>query len=152
MDKTLLEFLRGQKVISVATTNSDGTSWIFNAFYSVTKKGELFFISDPKARHSNNIADNPKVSFSVYWIDEKDMWNRKAIQGEGECHIVSNPIAIGALVVNHFKFFPTWKKWMTKKDMVQKLLETRSYLITPTFMKFWNDELYGEDGTKEFKD
>ena len=32
----------------------------------------------------------------------------------------------------------------------EKLIESRPYLIKPTYIKFWNDELYGDEGTEEF--
>lgn len=150
MDKDLFAFLRSQNVFSLGTSDDKGNSWISNAFYSTTKSGEIFFISDPKAKHSINIAQNPKISFNICFVNENDMWDRKAIQGVGTCKLITNPLTIGKFIVNHFKFFPTWKEWMSKKDMVEKLIETRPYVITPTFIKFWNDELYGEDGTCEW--
>ena len=151
MDTELLKFLKEQRVFALGTSDKDGVSWISNAFYSINGKGQIFFISDPKAKHSINIEQQKNVSFNMCWVDPKDMWHRKAIQGSGTCEQLSNPLTIGKCIVNHFKFFPTWKEWMSKKDMVEKLLETRPYLITPIYVKFWNDELYGEDGTREFK-
>ena len=64
--------------------------------------------------------------------------------------MLENPKEIVRFLTNHYKYFPSWKDEITYENMLQKIIESRPYIIKPTYMKFWNDELFGEEGTREF--
>lgn len=150
MDKSLLSFLQSQKLLNIATVDEEGNPWLANVYYSITPSGKIFFVSDPRSNHGKHVAIHSQIAFGVTWIDEKDLWNRKAVQGKGTAELLTNLLELGTFLRNHYEYFPTWKEFLTEKGLAQHLLEVRPYIITPFYMKFWNDELYGEDGTKEF--
>jgi len=37
------------------------------------------------------------------------------------------------------------------KNIKEKIIDARPYLIKPSYIKFWNDELFGEEGIVEFE-
>ena len=148
--KELVSFIENRKLLVLSTVDEEGNPWTSNVYYSADKDLNLFFISPPDTKHSQHIKNKSQVSFSIPWYDEKDLANRKAIQGTGICRRITNAGEIIKLLKNHYKYYPLWKSVITYKAMREKLMESRPYIIKPSYMKFWNDELFGEEGTREF--
>ena len=149
MDKDLIEFIKQQKLMVIATSDEEGRPWACNVYYSADNDLNLFFVSPTDTKHSAHIANKSEVAFSIVWYDQDDLTNRKAVQGVGECTRVKDPTTIINFLKNHAKYYPLWKDVITYKSMRDKLIDSRPYVVKPKYMKFWNDELYGEEGTKE---
>ena len=81
---------------------------------------------------------------------KKNLENRKAIQGKGTSELLEVTDEIAPLLERHQEKYPEWEHY-TVKNMKNDVTEFRLYKITPQYMKFWNDELYGEGKTKEFE-
>lgn len=148
--KELIEFIKNQKLLVLSTVDEKGNPWVCNVYYSADNDLNLFFVSPTDTKHSQHIAENPQVAFSIPWYDEKNLANRKAIQGTGICKRITSANEIIRLLKNHYKYYPLWKSVITYKAMREKLIESRPYIIRPNYMKFWNDELYGDEGVEEF--
>jgi uncharacterized protein YhbP (UPF0306 family) len=151
MDTALLSFLQEQRLLTLATVSTDGFPWVSNVYYSITDKGEIFYISPTTTNHSKHVVANKEVAFSVAWYEKDNMENRKSVQGRGICSQVTNFAKISRLISNHLSFYPDWKDFLTTDAILRHLIESRPYMIKPTYMKFFNDELFGEEGTREFK-
>lgn len=148
--KELTDFIKNRKLLVLSTVDEKGNPWTSNVYYSADNNLDLFFVSSPDTNHSRHIKNKSQVSFSVPWYDENDLANRKAVQGIGLCKRLTNAAEIVRFLKNHYIYYPLWKSVITYKAMRDKLIESRPYIIKPTYMKFWNDELYGEEGTREF--
>lgn len=148
--KDLQEFLNSKKLLIIATVGEDGNPWTCNVYYSADSKSNLFFVSPTNTKHIQHLEHNSRVSFSIPWYDENDLTNRKAIQGTGTCKQLRSPSKIISSLKNHSKYFPLWKDVITYDNMRNKTIKSRPFVIEPDHMKFWNDELYGSEGTKEF--
>lgn len=149
--KEIIEYLRNRKLLVLSTVDENGNPWTCNVYFSINKDFNLFFVSALEAKHSQHIAKNSKVSFSVPWFDEKNLANRKAVQGTGVCQRVTNAKEIIKLLKNHYKYYPSWQNAITYESMIDNLIDSKPYIVKPDYMKFWNDELYGEKGTRELK-
>lgn len=145
----LLEFLKSQKLLVIAT--HDKTPWVCSVYYSINNNFEIFYVSPPHTNHSKHIEKNPEVAFSISWYNENDLTDRKAVQGKGKCELLTDENKIKELLENHHKYYSLWKEIITYENMKNNTIQSKPYLIKPTYMKFWNDELYGPEGTKEFK-
>jgi uncharacterized protein YhbP (UPF0306 family) len=128
----------------------DGKPWLSNVFYSSDTNLNLFFVSPNDTNHIQHLSGQNEIAFSISWYDQNDLNNRKAIQGTGTCQQVKNPTRIIQFLQNHAKYFPLWKDLITYENMRNKIIDSRPYVIKPDYIKFWNDELYGEEGVKEF--
>lgn len=148
--KELIKFIKSKKLLILSTVDKKGRPWTCNVYFSVDKDFNLFFVSSPNSNHSKHIKDNPHVSFSIAWHDEEDLGNRKGVQGTGTCKRVTNASEIIKLLKNHYKYFPSWRDTVNHKAMRDKIIESRPYVIRPKYMKFWDDELFDEEKTKEF--
>lgn len=67
----LLEFLKSQKLMVIASANSDDV-WVANLYVGIDDQGKIFFISPTDTKHSKMILKNPEVAFSFAWFDEND--------------------------------------------------------------------------------
>ena len=140
--------MKNQKVLTIATHDKD--PWICNVYFSVDNHFNFFFISPPNTKHSFDIAKNPKVAFTTAWYDPKNLGDRKAIQGIGECTLITTSATVIKFLKNHYKYYPLWKEVITHKKMRDNVIQSRPYVIKPTYIKFWNDEIYGEEGVREW--
>ena len=149
-DEELLKFLKSQKLLVLSTASKGGEPWVSNVYYSVDSNLNLFFVSPSDTRHIEHLEHNPKVAFSVVWFNPNNLVDRKGIQGQGTCERIEEPEEIISLLKNHAKYFPLWKDRITYENIKNKTIQSRPFLIRPSYIKFWNDELYGEEGTREF--
>jgi uncharacterized protein YhbP (UPF0306 family) len=151
MNKELLQFIQSQQLLSIASVDENAKPWIANVYFSSDKNLNLFFVSSENTKHSKNIARNPEVSFSTSWYHPSNLTNRKSIQGTGICEKIDDPKMILKFLKNHYKYFPLWKSVITLENIQNKIIESRPYIIKPKYIKFWNDELYGDEGVEEFE-
>lgn len=145
----LLEFLKSQKLLVIATQD-ENSPWICSVYYSINNNFEIFYVSSPKTNHSKHIEKNAEVAFSISWYNENDLTDRKAVQGKGKCEFLTDENKIKELLENHHKYYSLWKEVITFDAIKNGAIESKPYIIRPSYMKFWNDKLYGPEGLEEF--
>jgi len=143
------EFIKSQKLMVVATHDEHGP-WVANVYIGAEDDGTIYFISREGAKHSQTILQDPKVAFSICWFDPSNHKNRKAIQGLGLCRMTENEGEVKTGVALHNRNFPEFKDRITVEWVHTNEWGSRVWVLKPTYMKHWNDELYGEDESKEF--
>lgn len=144
-----LDFLKNQKLVAIACTDENGP-WIANVYYGADNNGKIYFISPQKNRHSEAILRNPHVAFTVAWFDPANHKNRKAVQGLGTCRQAKNSNEIVAGIKLLYDKFPDLRETLTVKWIMANIWGSRVWVIEPSYMKYWDDELYGEDESQEF--
>ncbi|MDE1874930.1 MAG: pyridoxamine 5'-phosphate oxidase family protein [Patescibacteria group bacterium] len=144
-----LKFLESQKILAIASRD-DKEVWATNVYMALNDKGDIYFVSPEGARHSAMMLKNPTVAFATAWFNEKDHTDRKGIQGSGKCEIVKDlkKITEGIVLLN--KKFPDLKKSITVQYILDNIWKSRMWVIRPDVIKYWDDELYGDDESKEF--
>jgi len=145
----LLKFLKSQRLLVIASSENNDT-WICNVFYGVDENCKLYFISDEETKHSEQIMKNSNVAFSVAWFNEKDHTDKKAVQGKGDCRIATSDQEIKKGVELHNKYFPGFADTITVDWVKSKDHKSHVWVITPNYIKYWDDELYGDEETEEF--
>jgi general stress protein 26 len=149
--ESLLPFLQSQKILSFATQDEKNSPWITNVYYSVNDDYEIFFFSGTDTKHSRHLKQNSEVAYAVVWANPADEDDRKAIQAVGVCEQVKDPIKLAKLLTVHYKYFPDWKdEDKDISDIVKKVLKAGAYVIKPRYIKYWNDEVFGDDSTQEY--
>lgn len=147
--KELLKFLKSQKLLVIASHNAKDV-WVTNVYFGADEKGILYFISPEDNKHSQMILKNPNVAFSVAWFDPKDHKNRKAVQGLGTCRPAKTEEEIETGIKLHNQNFPEFKERITLEWIQTNPHGSKVWLLKPTYVKYWDDELYGDEETKEF--
>ena len=143
-----LQFLQGQRLMTLAVQDENGP-WVANVYYGVSDDGHLYFISPEDTRHSKVLLKDSHVAFSVAWFDPDNHRNRKAIQGLGTCVPAETEEQISMGVHLHNRQFPVFKDRITLDWIHQNDAGAKVWILRPNYMKYWNDELYGEQESEE---
>jgi uncharacterized protein YhbP (UPF0306 family) len=145
----LFEFLESQRLLIVAS--SDGEVWISNVYYGIDEDFKIYFVGSEETRRSKQVLANSEVAFSVVWFNEGDHKDRKGIQGTGVCRKAENDEEISKGVELHNKYYPEFADRVTVDWVKSVDNKSHVWVLEPKYMKFWNDGLYGIDGTEEFR-
>ena len=148
--KKVLTFLKSQQLLTIASHNKSDL-WVANVYYAIDEKGKIYFISPVDTRHSAMILKNSKIAFSIAWYDRKNHKKRKSIQGLGVCQPAKNLIDIAKGIKVMYQNFPDLRDILTVKWIMNNAWGTKVWGLKPTYMKYWDDELYGDQESKEFK-
>ena len=147
--KNVLKFAKSQKLMAIASSAAKDV-WIASVYIGVDDNLNIYFISPKTTKHSQMILDNPNVAFSIAWFDLTNHGNRKAIQGLGICHLAEDEKEISKGVKLHNQNFPEFKEKITVDWIYNNEWESKVWILKPTYIKYWDDEIYGDKETKEF--
>jgi hypothetical protein len=93
---------------------------------------------------------NPNVAFSIAWFDPNNHKNRKAVQGLGICHLAENEEEIKTGVKLHNQNFQEFKETITLEWIHSNKWGSKVWVLKPTYIKYWDDEIYGDNESEEF--
>lgn len=145
----LLDFLKSQRAMVVASKGED--IWVTNIFYGVGDDLKIYFISGEDTKHSAQIEKDPNVAFSVVWFNGKNHKDRKGVQGQGICRLAESDEEITKGVQIHNKLYPVFAERIVVAWIKSKLNKSQVYVIEPSYIKYWDDELYGDEEDEEFR-
>ncbi len=145
---SVIKFLQSQKLLAIATADSAG-AWIANVYFVSDDSATLYFISPESTRHSQMIIENSTVAISVAWFDPKNHVDRKAVQATGSCTQVVDSDEIRKAIQLHNSEFPEFAKRITPEWIATNEFGSRVWKIVPDFIKYWDDELFGDDESVE---
>ena len=131
-------------------SHDENKVWLANVYIGTDEKGLIYFISPEDTKHSRMILKNPQVAFSIAWFDPINHKNRKAVQGLGVCRIAENKNEIEVGIKLHNQNFPEFKERITVDWIHTNKLGSKVWVLKPTYMKYWDDEIYGDDESEEF--
>jgi len=134
----------------VIASQDKGDLWIANVYFGIDDDFKIYFISSDQAKHSKQILNNPKIAFSIPWYDEANHKNRKAVQGLGMCRIADTEQEIQKGVALHNQNYPEFANRITVDWLKTNEYESHVWVIEPSYMKHWNDDVYGDDEYEEF--
>jgi uncharacterized protein YhbP (UPF0306 family) len=130
----VLAYLRHHNTLTLATWGPDGP-WAAALFY-VNDGFDLFWLSDPAARHSRNIAQSPRVAVAIH----EDYSDWRAIQGlqmEGTATEVGPPGEAAhamELYAAKYPFVGDWRR--PPAEFARALALARVYRFTPERVLF----------------
>ena len=142
----LLDFLSSLKLMSIATVDENGIPWSASVYYLYDEDLNFYFLSPTDTKHSKNIRANQNVSFTIARTDQKASDKKVGLQVAGKAKQVNGIENIKAVI----------KMWnLLHNDtppitysVLMKVWNSRFYKITPNYIKWFNEELYGEEGVK----
>ncbi len=143
MMDALKKFLQEQELITIATYATN--PWIINVFYGIDEDTNIYFIMPENTQTAENIKEQNTVAFATAAYSTHT--NRKGIQGRGVIHKASTREEIQRGVQIHNTRFPVFKERINEQYVKEG--NTAVWVLRPTQIQFWNDELYPEK-TKKF--
>lgn len=144
----LQDFLRKQKILQIAPHAGD--PWIANVFMGCESADKIYFIGSNQTLFAAQLQEDPRLAFATAWHNEGNHLDRKGIQGVGTAILTTDEEEIATGVRLHNQNYPEFADKITVEWVHNNERESGVWVITPTYIKFWNDELYGTDGSKEF--
>ncbi len=60
--------------MTIGTADEEGVPWVSPVWYAPAEYREFFWVSDPEARHSRNIAARPQVAIVIFDSHEAGGW------------------------------------------------------------------------------
>jgi len=128
--KQLTDLIHSQSTLTVATVGPAGAPAAADLYFAADDFPNFYFISEPHARHAQNIAANPQVAGTIH----RPAWDWQEIQGvqfRGQCrpltavgertaalarygHKFSFLHAFAAVITRYtvFRISPTWLRWL----------------------------------------
>lgn len=138
----ITSFIKDNGIMTLAV--SDTEPWVCTVYYGTDEDLTFYLLTDPNSIHGKTLVKNPKVAFNIYDSHTKITESKRGVQGRGVCTRVSglNELTRGLMIWH--KANPGIETKITLED-VKKVKDTKIYKITPTYLKFFNKDLYGKN-------
>jgi uncharacterized protein YhbP (UPF0306 family) len=122
----ILAYLHAHNTMTLATENNS-IPFACSLFY-VSDELDLYFVSETKTRHAQNIAINPRVSAAIS-EDHRDWRTITGIQLDGTCEVLgaiqsARPLTLYA------------KKYPFVAQLGAAMAKVKFYKITPRWIRF----------------
>jgi uncharacterized protein YhbP (UPF0306 family) len=142
----VLAYLAAHNTVSLATV-SDGQPWAATVFY-VNIGTDLYFLSEPKTRHCQNILANGRVAATIN-EDYRDWREIKGIQLEGRAEEVTNAVELARALAAYLSKYPFVRQFLAPGGLRQgvriagKTFDIRLWRLRP-------ERLYYLDNARGF--
>lgn len=138
LEQKILCYLEKCNTLSLATAMG-GIPHAASVFY-INIGFNLYFLSNPKSRHGENLTQNPKVSGTIN-EDYSNWLQIKGIQLEGRVECIGSIIAHPRIAKAYVKKFPNVTDFLMSphklgKEIVQKVSKVKFYQIRPVRIYF----------------
>ncbi|MCS6843767.1 MAG: pyridoxamine 5'-phosphate oxidase family protein [Caldilineales bacterium] len=87
LHERLAAFLAAHNTMTLATVGPDGAPQAAAVFYAADEDLNLYFLSSPSSRHSQNLALRPRVAATIQ-ADGQAWQSIQGVQIEGTAHLV----------------------------------------------------------------
>ncbi|MDO8497281.1 MAG: pyridoxamine 5'-phosphate oxidase family protein [bacterium] len=145
----LLSYIHSHALVVLATCFEG--PWASSVYYVADDECNIYFLSDPNTRHGKHIGDNKKIAGVITDTNQQFKDKKKGVQFEGDVSIVNEKTEmLYALKIWNEKH-PGAESYLTEENIQKGKIKHKVYKIVPTLIKFFNEELYGEEGVEEFK-
>lgn len=141
------QFLAAHTTLTLATLAEDGRPQAAALFYAEMDDLSLVFISEPKVRHSQNVARDNRIAATIY-ADGQQWQTIQGLQLEGTCAALSGEAAKAARAVYLAKY-----PFIAKSEFLFRMLRRITfYKISPTWMRLIdNSQGFGHKEEWELK-
>lgn len=146
--EALLTYLKSQNIMALATSGETLSNCV--VYFAVDSEFNLYFISEPDSEHCKNIAANPHVAVSIAQTQQKVTSKKIGAQIKGTVQDIHGIDKLDAIIDLWNSTNPGIESVISINNFRNKILNSRAYKIQPTEIKFFNEELYGEEGFELF--
>jgi len=130
----IIKYLAEAKVMQLATVGETGHPWISNVHFVSDKKGNIYWLSTEKRRHSVEISANMNVAISVV---VKANMPVIGIQAEGVAEKISDISTIGRIMPGYVKKHGNGKEFY--KRALAGINEHKLYKMKPKVISLFDE-------------
>ena len=123
--------------MTLATTDPEGNPHAAPVYFVADDELRLYFFSEAKSQHSQNVAQNPQIAAAIY--PECEGWQGiKGLQLRGKISIVESPQ----------EWDSTWERYQVKFPFVRALkavvAKNQLYVFIPSWIRLvYNSQGFG---------
>lgn len=139
------EYLKDGKVVQIATSNNN-MPWVCSVYYVVDDELNIYWLSYPSRRHSQDIAVNSRVALTLAVKTDLPVIG---VQAEGVATEVNNIAVVAKVIAMYVKKYGAGKQFL-KNFKLQKNKHVL-YCFTPSRIVLFDEENFGRDNAQEFK-
>ncbi len=153
LPEKVLRYLRSHHVLTLATT-CDGLPQAAALFYVADTRGEIYFLSAPQSRHSQNLQRDDRVAVTIH--GEPAHWRDiRGLQIEGKAQPVTNRREREEALQRYLVRFPELLDEPQPDDAVGRtmqaaLRQATLYRVEPTWIR-WIDNAQGFGQKEEWE-
>jgi uncharacterized protein len=141
--ETILAYLRAHNSLTIATCDGPG-AWAAAVFY-VNDGFTLYYLSDPKSRHSLGLADNPNVAATIH-EDYRDWRLIKGLQIAGRAELVGSIFEKAAALRLYLEKFPFVADMLRPSTAIARLVSAKTrgvewYRLIPSRIVYIDNEI-----------
>lgn len=140
----LSAYLAEQTTATLASVSDDGAPHACDVFYAHADDLTLYFLSDPKTRHAQNVTRTARVSATVHGTSSG--WEEiRGLQIEGVATRVTEPVERARAFALYLGKYGFVKQWLTSVDLLGTMLKglgvVELYKISPQWIRFIDNTL-----------
>lgn len=152
LKEEIFKYLQENILMSVTTLNQDNSElWPAIVFYIADKDLNLYFMSGTKSKHCVNIQSNAKVAVSIYDSSQTLPSNKTGMQISGKAEVINRLESIKYMVKMWNQHIATTDDEKEEAKYFIEGAKSRIYKITPTHIKYFNQELFGKPPFQELQ-
>lgn len=141
--KDIFQFLKSNGILTLAVAGNNNP-WVCTLYYGIDEEMNLYVVTDPNNEHGKIMASNSKVAFNIFDSGQKITESKKGLQGRGTVKMINGKSAVARALAIWHKANPGIEGMITVKNILDKRSDTKIYKIIPTYLKYFNQQLYGE--------
>lgn len=138
----IIQFIKHNGILTLAVCNTE--PWVCTLYYGSDENLNLYLVTNPNSTHGKILELNSKIAFNIFDSHTKITDLKLGVQGKGTCTRVSELKELSKGLVLWHKANPGIESKITLTDL-KKLKDTKIYKIIPTYLKFFNKDLYGKE-------
>lgn len=142
---SILTILSKTSTLSLATIR-DGKSYINTAFYAYDDEFNLYFLSNPKSQHVQNLKANPSAAATVFDSSLTLADKLAGLQVFGTCTQAKGTVLLKAFTAYTNRFLVFHKEIKRVADL--KLWGSKFYCLKPEQVKILDEETFGVENWK----
>ena len=146
--EALLTYLKSQNLMALSTSGEYVSNCI--VYYAIDNEFNLYFISEPDSEHCKNIPTNPHIACSIADTHQNVGDKKIGVQIKGTVQDVHGIDKLNTIIDLWNSTNPGIESVISINNFRNKIIKSRAYKIQPLEFKFFNEELYGEEGFETF--
>lgn len=132
-------YLNTAKVLQLATSNND-VPWVCSVYYVTDKNLNIYWLSYPSRRHSQNILANRNTAVSITVKEDLPV---VGLQAEGLASEVNNMATIAKIMPKYIKKYGAGKDFMA--NAAKGINKHKMYCFKPKTYTLFDENNYGNN-------
>jgi uncharacterized protein YhbP (UPF0306 family) len=144
-EQLIRKHLKEARIMQLATVR-DGQPWVCNVHYAPDDNCNLYWISDPAVRHSQELAAHPSVAAAIAIQAEQPLIG---LQVEGEARQLTDQAEVDAGIKVYAAYQEISPEWAKKVASAQTPF--RLYRLTPRSLTIFSPGEFSDDKTRTWQ-